>query len=270
MIIDRNIQQCLKNTKKKLDINPSIGIICGSGLGFLSNIISEKVTISYENLPGFTVSKIANHAGKLHIGKCENTPLVILQGRSHYYDGIEPVKLGYGVHFLNALGVKTVIITCAAGAINKNFAVRELMVINDHINMPNINPLRNYNNLNNAFVDMSNAYDIVLRQKTQKIAEELQIKLHNGIYAMMLGPSYETPAEIKMLAALGADAVGMSVIPEVITARYHSMSVIGLAMLTNMAAGIDTNPLSHEEVIAAASATEKSVTQLISSVVKNL
>ena len=172
-------------------------------------------------MPGFTVSKIAAHVGKLHIGKYENVPLVILQGRSHYYDGIEPVMLGYGVHFLHALGVKTVIITCAAGAINKNFAVGELMVITDHINMPNINPLRNYDNLNNAFVDMSNAYDKILRQQIQKTAEELHIQLHSGVYAMMLGPSYETPAEIKMLAALSADAVGMSVVPEVITARYQ-------------------------------------------------
>lgn len=243
---------------KTNNLNPEIGIILGSGLGdFVNNF--ESITIPYSEIPGFEASTVQGHAGKLvfvkskkeNLSTFSHPSLVIMQGRYHFYEGYSMGKIVYPVKVMKKLGIKTLIITNAAGAVNKKFKPADLMLIEDHINFMGINPLagKNDESLGTRFPDMSEIYNKDLINLSQKCAKEIGIKIKKGIYAACSGPSYETPAEVRMLKKFGADAIGMSTIPEAIVANYCGIKVLGISCISNYAAGVQKTPLSHQEVI---------------------
>ena len=225
------------------DRRPSIGIILGSGLGaFAAKVSGPEVT--FESIPGFPRPTVPGHSGLLKIGRS----VAVMAGRGHYYEGHPLDDVVLPVFLLRRLGVATLIVTNAAGGVNRSYAPGQLVLVKDHVNLMGVNPLRGPNpDLGPRFPDMSSAYDPALRALASGAAPQ---KLAEGVYAAFAGPSYETPAEIRMLAAIGVDMVGMSTVPEVIAASYLGMRVLGISCITNMAAGILPQPLDHAEVIA--------------------
>lgn len=258
--------------KKRIDIQPTIGIILGSGLGNTAAYIEEQVIIPYKEIPGFTDTTVEGHIGRFVIGKYRNKKIIAMQGRFHYYEGYDLDQIILPVRVMKRLGVEILIVTNSAGGVNPDFSPGDLMVIRDHINMTGVNPLRGRNpdELGPRFPDMTYAYDQRLRSLATDKAGELGMNLREGVYAMMPGPSYETPAEITMLMNLGADAVGMSTVPEVIAAVHAGMKVLGISCITNMAAGILDKPLTHEEVIETASNAADRFTRLLLSIIEDL
>lgn len=257
---------------KKSNHSPEIGLILGSGLGSLVNLIENAEFFPYEDLPNFPVSTVEGHAGRLVIGTLQGKTVVAMEGRFHYYEGYKMEEVTFPIRVMNLLGVKTIIVTNAAGAVNTSFNPGDLMVIKDHINLSGTNPLigKNLDSFGTRFPDMSNAYDKDLRKIVQNIATSLKLDIKQGIYAMMTGPTYETPAEIRMVRAIGADAVGMSTVPEVIVANHCGIKVIGISCLTNMAAGILDEPLNHSEVIETSNRVKNNFISLMSSLVEEL
>jgi purine-nucleoside phosphorylase len=233
------------------DIRPEIGLILGSGLGVLGGELEDAVTIPYENIPHFPVSTVEGHAGELILGKLQGRNVVLMRGRFHMYEGYEPERTALPVRVMKALGVTTLLVTNAAGGVNLGYKPGNLMLISDHINLTGRNPLvgPNDNALGVRFPDMSDAYSRRLRAIAQETASELGFSVQEGVYVGLLGPNYETPAEIRMLRTLGVDAVGMSTVSEVIVARHSGIEVLGISCISNMAAGILDQPLSHEEVM---------------------
>jgi purine-nucleoside phosphorylase len=230
---------------------PKIGLILGSGLGVLADEIKNPVKIPYSEIPDFPISTVAGHAGQLVFGLLEGVEVVAMQGRFHYYEGYSFDKVTFPVRVMKGLGVETLFVTNAAGGINENFAPGDLMLISDHINNMGSNPLigPNDDRLGVRFPDMSEAYSKELRDIAKEKATKLNLNIKEGVYVAFTGPTYETPAEIRAFRTLGADAVGMSTVPEVIVARHSGIKVLGISCITNMAAGILDQPLSHEEVI---------------------
>ncbi|PPR78257.1 MAG: Purine nucleoside phosphorylase 2 [Alphaproteobacteria bacterium MarineAlpha2_Bin1] len=256
---------------KSIDYIPKVGIILGSGLSDIRSIIKNKKIINYNNLPGFPKTSVEGHKGELIIGEINNTHVVCLNGRSHLYEGnnegmITPIRT------LKEIGIDKLVLTNAAGSINEKFSPGSLMLINDHINFQFTNPLVGINNDNYGprFPDLTNAYDTFLKEKIKLIAKELSINLHEGTYLSCLGPNFETPAEIKAFKILGADAVGMSTVPEVILARHCGIKVIALSIITNLAAGISSKPITHEETLANAKIASKNISLLINEFVKRI
>lgn len=262
------MQQTLDFINEKTNnFKPEIGIILGSGLGdFVQNF--EYIAIPYSKIPGFETSSIQGHAGRLIFVKekrrnkeekdsshlsplTSHHSLVIMQGRYHFYEGHSMDKVVYPVKIMKKLGVKTLIITNAAGAVNKELKPADLMLITDHINFTGRNPLFGSNDetLGTRFPDMSEVYKKELIKTAQACAEEIGITVQKGVYLASSGPSYETPAEIRMFKTWGADAVGMSTVPEAIVANYCGIDVLGISCISNYAAGVQTTPLSHQEVI---------------------
>lgn len=237
----------LENTKYK----PEIGLILGSGLGSLADSIENPEFYPYQDLPNFPISTVEGHEGRLVIGMLKGKCVVAMQGRFHYYEGYSYNEVTFPVRVMNLIGVNKIIVTNAAGSVNTNYKPGDLMLITDHINFSGDNPLigRNIEEFGPRFPDMSNAYNIELRDKVISVSKKLNLDIKSGVYAMMSGPTYETPAEIRMLRILGADAVGMSTIPEIIIANHCGMKSIGISCLTNMAAGILDQPLNHQEVM---------------------
>lgn len=236
--------------EKTESFEPEIGIILGSGLGdFVKNF--SAISIPYSEIPGFEVSAVQGHAGQLVFTEIQGKSIVIMQGRYHFYEGHSIDKIVYPVKVMKKLGVKTLIITNAAGAVSKKLKPADLMLITDHINFMGVNPLigKNDETLGTRFPDMSEVYNKNLVKIAQNCAKELKIKIKKGIYAASCGPSYETPAEIKMLQKLGACAIGMSTVPEAIFANYCGINVLGISCISNYAAGIKKSTLSHAEVI---------------------
>ena len=232
-------------------VKPSVGLILGSGLGVLGDEVEEAVILDYRDIPDFPVSTVEGHAGKLVIGKLEGKSVVVLQGRFHYYEGYSMDEVVFPVRVMKLLGVKQLIVTNAAGGVQTTFSVGDLMLITDHIKFFTDSPLRgpNLEDFGPRFNDMGDAYTAELRKTAKRVAESLNIDVREGVYAHMPGPSFETPAEIRMLRVLGADAVGMSTVPEVITASHAGMDVLGISAISNMAAGVLDQPLNHEEVM---------------------
>jgi len=228
-----------------------VGLILGSGLGAFADDLEEAVAISYEEIPGFARSTVEGHAGRLVVGKIAGTPLVVLQGRFHYYEGYTLEEVTFPVRVLGLLGVKTLILTNAAGGLNNSFTQGALMLISDHLNLMGVNPLRGANDarFGPRFPDMSDVYEREFQEIAINEAHAMKLELRRGIYAALTGPSYETPAEIRMLRALGADAVGMSTVPEAIIARHMGIKVLGVSCITNMAAGVLDRPIDHAEVM---------------------
>lgn len=257
-----NFHEAVAYIQPKLEEKPTIGLVLGSGLGVLADEIENPVIIPYNEIPGFTVSTVVGHKGQLVIGKLQGKQVVAMQGRFHFYEGHGLDAVVFPIRVMKLLGVETIIVTNAAGGINENYDPGNLMLISDHINMTFRNPLigPNDDEMGARFPDMSEAYSKELRQIAKQVASEQGIELREGIYVGLLGPSYETPAEIRMLRILGGDAVGMSTVPEVIVARHMSVKVLGISCISNMAAGILEQPLSHDEVMET---TEKVKTQFL-------
>lgn len=251
--------------------SPEIGIILGSGLGEIADKYCE-YAIPYSDIPHFVSSTISGHKGQLVFANIEGRPVVMMQGRNHYYEGYSMEEITYPVKVMRALGVKTIILTNAAGAINKSFQPGDLMVITDHINLMGNNPLIGPNDfrMGPRFPDMSEIYNKNLIKIVDAAARHLRIDIKHGVYIATTGPSYETPAEIKMARAMGADAAGMSTVPEAIVANYCGMNVIGISCITNFASGISTRKLTHEEVIETAEKVKENFIKLILLLLQNI
>lgn len=267
-----NIKEAVSFIEPKLAEKPTLGLVLGSGLGVLADEIENPVVIPYHEIPGFTVSTVVGHKGQLVIGKLEGKQVVAMQGRFHYYEGHGLEAVTFPIRVMKALGVDTIIVTNAAGGINENYRPGDLMLIRDHINMTFRNPLIGPNDetLGVRFPDMSEAYSRRLRAVAKEVAGEQGIELQEGVYVGLLGPSYETPAEIRMLRILGGDAVGMSTVPEVIVARHMNMQVLGISCISNMAAGILEQPLSHDEVMETTEKVKAQFLALVHGIVAKL
>lgn len=233
--------------------NLPIGLILGSGLGDVADALPHAVRMPAPRIPHMPAMGVAGHGGALVLASVAGQTIACWQGRPHYYEGHDLSAVTYPVRVLHALGVRTLIVTNAAGGVNPAFLAGDLMLIADHLNLMGAHPLRGPNDdtLGPRFPDMTAAYDPDLRQLAHDAARTLGLTLREGVYAAMAGPSYETPAEVRMLATLGADAVGMSTVPEVLVARHGGMRVLGLSCIANAAAGLSETPLSHAEVLAA-------------------
>lgn len=266
------IKEAKEFIQSKTKFQPEIALILGSGLGRMVEDIEESVYIPYGEIPHFPVSTVEGHAGRLVFGRLAGKNVVAMQGRFHYYEGYSLAEATFPVRVIRSLGIRLLIVTNAAGGINKSYSPGDLMLISDHINLLGGNPLVGPNSadLGERFPDMSEAYSKRLRLLARDIAKQEQIEIREGVYCAMLGPSYETPAEIRFLDRIGADAVGMSTVPEVIIANHGKMEVLGISCITNMAAGVKEEKLNHEEVIAAGNEAVERFTQLIKGVVRRL
>ena len=264
-------KQSAEYIQSKLKVTPEIGLILGSGLGILADEIEDAVAIPYSEIPNFPVSTVHGHAGQLVIGQLSGKTVIAMQGRFHHYEGYTMDKVTFPVRVMKLLGVEKLIVTNAAGGVNKDFTPGDLMLITDHINMMG-NPLIGANDerFGPRFPDMSTAYDKEFQQMARTVAADLNIAIQEGVYLGLTGPTYETPAEIRMIRTLGGDAVGMSTVPEVIVANHSSMRVLGISCITNMAAGILDQPLNHEEVIETTERVKNTFLQYVKELVKNL
>ena len=258
--------------KEKLgDFVPEIGIVLGSGLGELADEYCD-LAIPYSEIPGFETSQVSGHKSRLVFAQINGKNVVMMQGRFHYYEGHPIQKVVFPIKVMKKLGVKTVILTNAAGGVNPAFNPSDLMIITDHINHMNVNPLigPNDDEMGLRFPDMSEVYSPELVELTKKIASKLGIDVQEGVYMAFTGPSYETPAEVKMARVIGADAVGMSTVPEAIIAKWAGMDVIGISCICNSAAGVSTIALSHADVIHAANVAKDRFKTLVKEVIKEL
>jgi purine-nucleoside phosphorylase len=258
--------------KSKTKYSPKIGLMLGSGLGKLAETIEKPDIINYKDIPGFPVSTVEGHKGCLVIGKLCGKEVICMQGRFHYYEGYSMRRIAFPIRAMKLLGIDTLIVTNAAGGINENFVPGDLMIINDHINLMGTNPLigQNVDEMGPRFPDMSEAYSKNLIEKANKAAKVNSINVKNGVYLGLTGPSYETPAEIRMFKTIGADAVGMSTVPEVIAANHANLKVLGVSCITNMAAGITNKKLSHDEVIRTTDQAQKRFENLIMCILKTI
>jgi purine-nucleoside phosphorylase len=237
--------------ESRTSLRPTIGVVLGSGLGAFADELTDRVDISYSEIPGWPAATAVGHAGRLIIGKIGDLKVAVMAGRAHLYEGNTPAQATYGVRVLGSMGVRSMVFTNAAGGINLALERGGLVLISDHINLQGCNPLVGANDdaLGPRFPDMSEAYSRRYREVARQVASELSIPISEGVYAAMLGPSYETPAEIRFLRIIGADVVGMSTVLEVITANHMGMKVLGISCVTNMAAGILPQKIHHEEVL---------------------
>ncbi|MDC0074666.1 purine-nucleoside phosphorylase [Alphaproteobacteria bacterium] len=259
--ISNNLDYILNLTNQK---KPKIGIVLGSGLKSFANIINNKITIKYSDLNGFPQPKVEGHQGELIIGNIESKLIACLSGRSHPYEGdissmVNPIRT------LKSIGCDEIIFTNSAGCLVKSWKVGDLMIIKDHINFIPGNPLvgDNDNNFGPRFPNLDNVYEVSIRNKFKKAANLLKINLREGVYIACLGPNFETPAEINAFRIMGADAVGMSTIPEVLIAKHCGLKISGISVLTNFASGIEKTPLTHEETLLNASKSSKKLIELV-------
>ncbi len=261
--------------RSKTSYHPQIGIILGSGLGGLASSVESATIIPYKDIPEWPVSTVIGHQGHLVMGKFEGKEVIVMQGRVHYYEGYSMSQVALPVRVMQRLGVEILIVTNAAGAVNPNLTPGDLMMITDHINligMAGLNPLRgpNIDELGTRFPDMSRAYDPGLTDLARKVALDESIPLQEGIYICLAGPSFETPADVRFLRLIGADAVGMSTIPEVITARHGGMRVLGISGISNKASLDGETISSNEEVLTAGEKISPLLTTLIRGVLRRL
>ena len=250
-LFDR-VEQAVARVRQDATEQPTVGVILGSGLGAFADMLEGALRIPYQDIPHFPTSHVEGHAGQLVIGDIGETRCVVMQGRVHYYEGYTMEAVTFPVRVLAGLGVRSLVVTNAAGTVNPDFTPGDLMIITDQINLTGDNPLRGPNDdrFGVRFPDMSHAYSTSLSAKLREAAQTAGCSLQQGVYCGLAGPSYETPAEIRMLHTLGADAVGMSTVAEVIVANHAGMEVAGLSVITNFAAGLSSQPLSHDEVTA--------------------
>jgi purine-nucleoside phosphorylase len=254
--------------RARTPLRPAIGVVLGSGLGAFADSLEEATSLPFGAIPHFPTSTVAGHGGALVVGTCAGVPVAAMKGRVHFYEGYSLGDVVFPVRVLGRLGVRTLVATNAAGAIHPSFRPGDLMVFADHINLLG-DPLRGPNDeaLGPRFPDMSAVYDSKLRAATLRAATAAGATLREGVYVAVKGPAYETPAEIRMARTLGADAVGMSTVPEVLAARHMGMRVLGLSCLTNMAAGVGDGPLDHREVLAVAERLRSTLLEVLRGVI---
>lgn len=249
--IYQKLTEATEAVRKRSPLTPRVGLILGSGLGSLADQATETVRIPYSEIPHFHGTSVEGHAGQLVIGKFHGVPVVFLQGRFHLYEGYSMEQVVFPTRMICALGIETLILTNAAGGVNTRYQPGDLMLIEDHLNLMGDNPLKGPNlaELGPRFPDLSQAYSVTCLNVLEKAASELDIPVHKGVYAGLLGPTYETPAEIRMYRTFGADAVGMSTVPESIAANHLGVRVCGVSCITNLGAGLSPHKLTHKEVI---------------------
>jgi len=266
----------VKETKDFLEsklagFKPDIALMVGSGLEGIAKDIAKPIVISYTEIPHFPKPTVAGHTGQMVFGELAGKRLMVLSGRLHYYEGRTLAEIVYLVHVVDALNIKLLIVTNVAGGINPQYNPGDLMIIEDHINLMGINPLIGMaDNGSVKFADMSQAYSTRLREKMDNAAEKLQMTVRHGVYLATTGPNYETPAEVKAFAWIGADAVGMSTIPEVIVARHHNIEVAGISCITNLAAGITSKKPSYEQVLAVGAAAQDKLGKWLTAFIETL
>ena len=259
------ISGALQYIRSKSSLQPEAGVILGSGLGHVVDAIDIEVSIPYGDIPGARASTVLGHQGRLILGRAKNLPVAVMQGRVHFYEGYEMNEVMFLSRVLGRLGIKKLIVTNAAGGVNTSYVAGDLMLISDHINFMGVNPLRgpNIDDLGLRFPDMTEAYPQSLREVAKDVARGMNLKLQEGVYLALSGPTYETPAEIRAFRVLGADAVGMSTAPEVIAMSHMNIPVLGISCITNMAAGVLKQKLHHQEVMDTAARVQEQFTKLI-------
>jgi len=269
------IDRTANNIRERITTQPRVGMILGSGLGSLAESIENPVFIPYQELPFWPISTVPGHHGRLVIGKLEEQNVLVMQGRAHYYEGYSMVRIGLPVRVMQRIGIQILVVTNAAGAVNPVYSPGDLMLISDHLNilgMAGLSPLRgpNLDELGPRFPDMSQAYDAELRGLASQVAQENHIRLHEGVYVCLAGPSFETPADLRFLRSIGADAVGMSTVPEVTAARHGGMRVLGISGISNKANLDGDTTTTHEEVLQAGELIVPKLTIIIRGVLSRL
>lgn len=266
------LERTVAGMRSRMKVQPKIGLILGSGLGSLADRCEGAVSMPFTELEGYPKPTVVGHSGRVVAGMLAGKAVLAQAGRGHLYEGNAISTVAFPVRAMRALGVETLIITNAAGGIRAGFRPGDFMLISDHLNMMGVNPLTGPNDdtVGPRFLDMTSAYDASLRTKARDAGKRLGIPLQEGVYCALMGPTYETPAEIRMLRTLGADAVGMSTVPEVIAARHRGMKVLGISFISNAAAGMSGQPLSHEEVTAEADKARPKFEQLLMEIVSSL
>jgi len=262
------LDEAVAAVRARSPLRPQVGVILGSGLGAFGDSLDEAVTLPYTEIPYFPASTVVGHGGALVLGRCRGVPIAVMKGRVHFYEGYSLEQVVFPARVLCRLGIQTLVVTNAAGAVNKAYAPGELMVIEDHINLlgnPMLGP--NEEALGERFFDMSEAYDRGLRDAAAAACGAAGVRSHRGVYLALTGPSYETPAEIRAFRTLGADAVGMSTVPEVIAARHMGIRVAGLSCLTNMAAGVLDQKLDHREVLETGERVKEKLLEVLAQLV---
>ena len=254
------------------ELEPRVGVVLGSGLGGLADELSEKTEVPYGEIPGWPVSTAVGHAGVVVVGEVDGVPVAVLKGRAHLYEGIPAERAVFGVRVLGRLGVRTLVVTNAAGGIDQEFTPGQLVLITDHVNLLGTSPLvgPNDDSLGPRFPDMSDAYDAELRRAAREAAARLGLEVGEGVYAAWLGPQFETPAEIRFMRAIGGTLAGMSTVPEVIAARHLGIRCLGISVVTNMAAGVGDGKLAHDEVLAVGAEAQPRLTALLRELMRTL
>lgn len=267
-----NIQATAAYIREKTNTTPTVGIILGSGLGGLIDIVSVDVEIPYTEIPNFPVATVEGHEGKLVFGTLADKPVVMMSGRFHYYEGYSMEEVTFPIRVMKALGVDTLILSNAAGGMNRDFKVGDIMLIDDQINLFPEHPLRGYNDdrLGPRFPDMSEPFDHKLIELGANIAKEQDLTIHRGTYVGLQGPTFETPAEYKWLRVIGGDTVGMSTVPEVIVARHGNMRVFAASVVTDLGIIGQVHKISHEEVLAAANETAPKLAKLVATLIERM
>jgi purine-nucleoside phosphorylase len=270
------VREAASSVRARLQVLPRVGIILGSGLGPLADEVEDSIVVPYPEIPHFAVSTVPGHSGQLVSGTLDGVPVAVMRGRVHYYEGYSLQQPTFPVRTLRRLGAELLIITNAAGGLNPSYRTGDLMVLSDHINLmglAGLNPLVGPDEpeLGVRFLDLTEAYDPALREEALRIGTELGLRVHEGVYAVVAGPSFETRAEVRFLRQIGADAVGMSTAPEVIAARHERMRVLGISVITNVALPTEEEPeVSHEGVLAVAERVSPSLQAIVRGVLKTL
>ena len=266
------LDKAVERIRDASDLEPRIGVILGSGLGGLADELAERTEIPYADIPGWPASTAIGHAGTLVLGELGEAPVAVMRGRAHLYEGVGADQVAYGVRVLGRLGIRSLVVTNAAGGIDPGYRPGLLVLISDHVNLQGTSPLVGPNDetLGPRFPDLSDAYDPELRARAMEAAARLGIEVGEGVYAAWLGPQFETPAEIRFMRAVGADLAGMSTVQEVIAARHMRIRVLGIAVVTNKAAGVLPERIDHEAVLAVGAAAAGDVTALLRELVPTL
>lgn len=266
------LNETINFIKEKTSIEPRVGITLGSGLSSFAELVDVDAAIPYKDIPHFAPSSVEGHPGQMVIGKLENVPVIILQGRIHFYEGHSMQQVVYPTRVLGKLGIETLIVTNAAGGTNPKMLPGDFMIIKDHINLTGNNPLigKNIDELGPRFPDMTDPYDSTLRQKLTQILTNKNLRFHEGVYCGVLGPTYETAAEVQFIHKIGGSAVGMSTVPEVIAARHMGLKVCGISCISNLATGISNQKITHDEVKEVAKRVESDFKAFLGEFVQEL